>query len=104
MGPFCSASDWELRGMFNDGEFWKKAKCGDLIQNIVKENHPSAPLAPVPYCTRSQLISYHDKSGRKVAIVHQYLKPDGTIGASGKPDPKMILHNGVRYHLRAPRV
>jgi hypothetical protein len=25
-----------------------------------------------------------------MAIVHQYLRPDGTLGASGLPDPKWL--------------
>lgn len=33
----------------------------------------------------------------KVAVVHRYLRPDGTLGASGKPDPKRVLHAGVVY-------
>jgi len=34
-------------------------------------------------------------------MVHQYLRPDGTIGSSGKPDPKRIL---VGNKLLAVRV
>ncbi len=45
-------------------------------------------------CTRSQLITYFDADGRRVAIVHQYLRRDGTLGASGLPDPKWLLHEG----------
>jgi hypothetical protein len=29
--------------------------------------------------------------GTQVAIVHQYLLPNGTVGASGRPDPKWLL-------------
>jgi len=90
-----------LRQLFNNGSFWQRLKSGSLTACIVRQNHPSPPLAFVPYCTRSQLLSYHEKSGKKVAIVHQYLKPDGMLGASGKPDPKFVLYNGVRYHLAA---
>jgi hypothetical protein len=31
-------------------------------------------------------------------MVHQYLQPDGTLGASGQPDPKRLLHDGILYH------
>jgi hypothetical protein len=30
-------------------------------------------------------------------LVHQFLRPDGTIGASGLPDPKMMLKDGIEY-------
>lgn len=35
--------------------------------------------------------------GQKVAGVHQYLRVDGTLGASGRPDPKELLIGGVLY-------
>jgi hypothetical protein len=35
--------------------------------------------------------------GEKVAGVHQYLRPDGTIGLSGRPDPKEVYIDGVLY-------
>jgi len=45
------------------------------------------------------MVSYRDASGNEVARVHQYLRPDGTIGASGKPDPKRVFINGTLYRL-----
>ncbi len=66
---------------------------------VVKDAHPSPPLADEPICTKSQLLAYYDHDGNKVAEAHQYLRTDGTIGASGKPDPKEILHEGVIYYL-----
>jgi hypothetical protein len=48
-------------------------------------------------CTRSQYLIYVDNNGKKVAGVHQYLRPDGKLGASGRPDPKELLINGVLY-------
>jgi len=32
-----------------------------------------------------------------VALVHQYLRSDGTLGASGQPDPKRIVIGNVVY-------
>ena len=95
-----SVSQVKLRKIYNQNDFQGKVQRGLLTARIVKEHHPSPPLAFVPYCTRSQLVSYHEPGGKKVAIVHQYLQPDGTLGASGKPDPKFLLHNGIRYHLK----
>ncbi len=51
-------------------------------------------MAGEPVCTRSQLVTYFDADGERVAIVHQYLRQDGTLGASGLPDPKWLLHGG----------
>jgi hypothetical protein len=39
----------------------------------------------------SQIIEYFDAEGTRVALVDQYLRPDGTLGGSGRPDPKRVL-------------
>jgi len=91
-----------LRQLFNEGDYWLKTQDGRLKERLLRDRHPSSPKAPVPLCTRSQLISYIDTDGQEIARVHQYLKPDGTLGASGKPDPKRLLHNGVLYFPQQP--
>ena len=45
-------------------------------------------------------IAYLDSSGHRVAVVHQYLRKDGTLGGSGRPDPKKLFHDGKLYVLR----
>lgn len=57
--------------------------------------------------TVSQRVEYWDTvQGRlvKIATVHRYVRPDGTLGASGLPDPKRVLHDGVLYapHVKPP--
>jgi hypothetical protein len=84
----------ELRLIFNESRFEEKLKTGELSQKILKEGHPSPPQAHEPTCTRSQIIAYCDTNDNRIALVHQYLRPDGTIGASGRPDPKTILIDG----------
>jgi hypothetical protein len=42
-------------------------------------------------------VAYVDDAGRRIFLVHVYLRPDGTIGASGKPDPKWLFEDGVVY-------
>jgi len=91
-----------LRQLFNEGGYWLKTQDGRLKERLLRDRHPSSPKAPVPICTRSQLISYIDNDGQEIARVHQYLQPNGTLGASGKPDPKRLLHNGVLYFPETP--
>lgn len=86
--------------MFNSGGYFEMVENGKLIETIVDSRHPSAPKAPVPFCTESQLVTYAKKDGTEIASVHQYLLVDGTLGASGMPDPKRLLHDGQRYHVR----
>ncbi|MDP2674350.1 MAG: hypothetical protein Q8Q00_05525 [Dehalococcoidia bacterium] len=40
--------------------------------------------------TRSQVLRYLDAEGQWLVEVHQYLRPDGTLGGSGTPDPKRL--------------
>jgi len=50
----------------------------------------------------SQIVQYStviDGQLVKLALVHRYLLPDGAIGASGLPDPKMAFHDGIIYLL-----
>jgi len=100
--PSQKISVSDLRQLFNEADYWLKAQDGRLKEQLLKDRHPTSPKAPVPICTRSQLISYIDNDGQEIAQVHQYLKPDGTLGASGKPDPKRLLHNGVLYFPQSP--
>jgi len=95
--PIKRVSPDELRKMFNDGEYWEKVKEGTLRAELRKSSHPSSPRARVPFCTRSQYLVYVDNNGKKVAGVHQYRKPDGKLGASGRPDPKELFIKGTLY-------
>lgn len=84
--------------MFNQGGYYRMVQNGQLHEKLMRDGHPSPPLAPEPFCTRSQMVLYLDSNGRKVALVHQYLRTDGTIGASGRPDPKQLVENGTLYY------
>ncbi|MGH2397938.1 MAG: hypothetical protein ACRDFW_13385 [bacterium] len=95
--PKVSVSPRELRRMFNEGRYAARAAQGEFTTHVVVNGHPTSPRAPVPFCTRSQEIVLRDRTGREVVAWHQYLKPDGTLGASGQPDPKRLLKDGVLY-------
>jgi hypothetical protein len=86
--------------MFNESEYWQRSKTGDLRAVIIRDGHPSAPKADEPFCTRSQTIIYREPSGQRVAVVRQYLRQDGTLGASGLPDPKKLWRDGIVYEAR----
>ena len=66
----------------------------------MKQTHPSRTAAHEPYCTWTQEVFYIDAASQEIARVHQYLRPDGKLGASGLPDPKMLIENGTAYRLR----
>lgn len=87
-----------MREKFNGGRYLEQTKSGQLTAVLMKDRHPSLPAANEPFCTRSQMVSYRN-GAMEVARVHQYLRTDGTLGASGLPDPKKLYENGVLYLL-----
>jgi hypothetical protein len=88
-----------MQKMFNEGGLWEKTKSGEFTTVTLEHRHPALTAANEPYCTHSQMISYRDAENNEVARVHQYLRPDNSIGASGKPDPKRIFIGGILYRL-----
>ena len=89
----------DLRKLFNEGRFVERARLGELAVVLLDKRHPSPPRADEPYCTQSQMLSYRLPSGIEVARAHQYLRPDGSIGASGSPDPKKVRIEGTIFQL-----
>jgi hypothetical protein len=88
-----------LRTIFNDSGYWELAKQGELLEKLYSEAQPQKSAGEPPG-TLSQIVAYLDPQGRQVAIVHQYLRKDGTLGGSGRPDPKKIFYQGNIYVLR----
>lgn len=88
----------EMRKLFSENIFPQLSQ-GDLVTQVTWENHPSRPKANEPHCTKSQIVAYFDKGGMEIARVHRYLRTDGSLGASGKPDPKRIVIGGVTFRL-----
>jgi hypothetical protein len=76
--------------MFNQEQYVERASSGDLSVVVLKEGH-ARPASAEPFCTRSQYVAYYDQEGNKLAEAHQYQRGDGSIGASGRPDPKRLL-------------
>lgn len=92
----------ELRREFNDGGYWERAQANELVALRKKSTHRNPPGEP--YCTRSELVCYYTHSAELVAIVHQYRRPDNTIGAGGRPDPKrLVLADKILAVRSAPK-
>jgi hypothetical protein len=89
----------EMQRIFNEGGYWDKTKSGEFSTVVLEDRHPTLSAASEPFCTRSQMVSYRDPAGNEAARVHQYLRMNGTIGASGKPDPKRLYFKGELYRL-----
>jgi hypothetical protein len=89
--PVHWVSKYIIRQHFNNGQFLKRVKSGELVIYVKKSSHPSQPPKGEPICTYSQIVYYYTLTGDPIAVVHQYLRPDGSLGASGLPDPKRLF-------------
>lgn len=70
-----------------------RAERGELKAKIAYDERPRRGIA-LPPGTRSQMIHYEDHSGFVLAKAHRYVLPDGSLGGSGRPDPKMVCQDG----------
>lgn len=86
-----------IRDLFNASGYLDRIVEGTIVEDIKRHQHRDPPPDGCPYCTHSQIIRYFTEDGQKVAVVHQYKKPDGSIAASGKPDPKWLHVDGITY-------
>lgn len=84
--------------MFNEGGFLERTAKGELREAIMHSGVPNAEIG-LPAGTKSQMVSYIDANNSEVARAHRFLLPDGTIGASGLPDPKRVMKDGVLYRI-----
>ncbi len=85
----------ELRQRFNAGGYAQRLEEGTL--RAVLKDECRATSRDEPPGTRSQTVADPDEQGQRIVLVHQYLRPDGSIGGSGRPDPKWLLEGGIVY-------
>ena len=67
---------------------YERLRRGELTPVIFHEWLAPPTAGQLPG-TLGQVVHYFE-AGREVARVHQYLRRDGTLGASGLPDPKWL--------------
>ena len=96
--PTRRVSEFELRRLFNDGRYYERAQAREFRTVIVSENRRQGGDRRIRN-SKSQIVEYWDKFGTLIARVHQYRMADGSLGASGRPDPKLLRHEGVLYRL-----
>ena len=96
--PLRQVDEWTLRSLYREERLAERLSSGDLY-SLVLTSAPASKASEQPRGTASQLVGYFDAHS-KVAEVHQFVHPDGSIGGSGEPDPKMVVSKGVRYVLR----
>jgi hypothetical protein len=108
MAPPIYIGELKLRELFNSA-IYPRIEAGELFPFVESDGPAHPKYGQVPK-TRSQIVAYYEPGkssgsvlGAKVAVVHRYLKPDGTLGASGRPDPKTVLFEGQLYFGKKPK-
>ena len=104
--PLKRVSKKELRKLFNAGAYWQKAQDGALEVDIERSREIAQPLCGklrMPPGSVSQIVAYRLPGGAKVAVVPQYVRPDGQV--RGKPDQKYLLVDGeiLTPHPKPPK-
>lgn len=84
--------------MFNEGCYLERIRSRELHPGKVKDKHPAPLKSGQPWCTHSQFITYLDANDQEVVRVFQYWREDGSLGASGIPDPKRLIVDGIIYY------
>lgn len=88
-------SEAEVRRRFAQGDDLNRALAGEFGCCLARTKRANSPDEPAG--TRSVAVAYVNDAGHRIFLVHFYLRPDGTIGASGKLDPKWLFEDGVVY-------
>ena len=96
----------ELKRLFNENYLARSLNGTFVLQNFgtqsVYQNPPDLRdlrgRDPEPEGTITGLVEIIDPTTNgRIAIAHRLLRPDGSLGASGLPDPKMVIVQGVIY-------
>jgi len=94
-----SVTPAQLREIFAKARIAQRLEDRELTEEVLlKEGEPD-PEYGQDAGTKSQYIAYRNNDGKTIAEVHQFLRSDGKLGASGMPDPKMVFHDGVEYRV-----
>src|SRR5260370_7508854 len=92
---------YDLRRLFNEGYYINRITSQEFTARSVRckpveANNPN--IGPrIPIGSISQTLQVLDANDNQVAEFHRYIRPEGTIGASGYNDPNRIAINHVRF-------
>jgi hypothetical protein len=86
--PVIRVDRWEMRCRFNKTDYAKRAAAKQLTLRITKPDRLATPAYGQAPGSLSHEVYYIDPDTEiELARVHQFLRPDGTIGGQSKPDP-----------------
>jgi hypothetical protein len=95
-------SDVRIREIFNSSQHPAAIQNREYIEQILSDDPVPAATARRrrwPRGTRSQYVRYLNSRREVMVEVHRFRKPDGTLAASGRPDPKLVRIGNVIYRF-----
>lgn len=105
---FWNEAEWVsadiIREIFNERQVFEQANRSELKRHVWNyDTHLTRRQRQLlrqrynvnePRCTRSQIVLYLTSDNEPLALVHQYRRPNGELGGSGRPDPKRLFIQG----------
>jgi len=95
--------EWNIQCRFNRARYHKRLLAGEFTSKTYPGKKPKAESGQAADAKTNEIV-YFDKDNNEVARIHEFLNSDGTIGASGKHDPKELLSGGVKYRMHRGRL
>src|SRR5712692_6489798 len=86
-----------IRQLFNDGQYLQRARSGEFQRFVITDHPADSSKTGQPKRTRTQMVAYVDSNDEEIALVHQYVKTDGSFGGSDQPDPKRLRQGDFLY-------
>lgn len=92
--PVCARI---LRRIFNRRKYLEQVNRGQLLVEI--ESKPAGPKAGQVANASADFVLFKSRRHMLLAMAFLYRNPDGTLGGSGKADPKWIrMPNGTALY------
>jgi hypothetical protein len=92
--PFKRVTQQFLDQTYNSQEWQDRLS---LCRQEEIDNYPTPITSGQPWGTSTVAIKYWEGDNR-IAVVVFYRKPDGSVGASGRPSCKGLLIDGTWHH------
>ncbi|MCX2728169.1 hypothetical protein OO015_11775 [Thermomicrobium sp. 4228-Ro] len=86
----------ELRRLFRESGLQERYERGELTELVKRSRHVADPTHLFS-CSHAEVVRLFD-GDRKVAVIHRYRRSDGSLAASGLPDPKFLRIDDVVYN------
>lgn len=67
---------------------------------MLNHRHPAQSATGEPFCTRSRMVP-NMAGGVEIAWAHRWLRPDGALGAGGRPDSKLCFDGEILSVLQS---